>query len=111
MTETPLRTLVCVPTYNEAESLPLLLPRIAAAAPEVEVLVIDDDSPDGTGVLADQLAVRDPRVHVLHRTGKAGLGAAYLAGFQWGLDRGYEVLVEMDDDGSHRPEDLPRLLD
>ncbi|MCU1473267.1 polyprenol monophosphomannose synthase [Amnibacterium sp.] len=103
-------TLVCVPTYNEAESLPVLLPRIAAVAPEVEVLVIDDNSPDGTGAIADGFAARDPRVHVLHRTGKGGLGAAYLAGFRWGLDHGFDVVVEMDADGSHRPEDLPRLL-
>ena len=104
------RTLVCVPTYNEAASLPALLPRIAAAAPEVEVLVIDDNSPDGTGAIADGFAARDPRVHVLHRAGKGGLGAAYLAGFRWGLARGFDVVVEMDADGSHRPEELPRLL-
>jgi dolichol-phosphate mannosyltransferase len=104
------RTLVCVPTYNEAESLPGLLPRIAAVAPEVEVLVIDDGSPDGTGAIADEFAARDPRVHVLHRAGKGGLGAAYLAGFGWALDRGFDIVVEMDADGSHRPEDLPRLL-
>jgi dolichol-phosphate mannosyltransferase len=107
---TDLRTLVCVPTYDEADSLPVLLPRLAAVQPPVDVLVIDDASPDGTGAIADDFAARDPRVHVLHRTGKGGLGAAYLAGFAWGLERGYEVIVEMDADGSHRAEDLERLL-
>ncbi|HEY0374917.1 MAG TPA: polyprenol monophosphomannose synthase [Amnibacterium sp.] len=107
---TDLRTLVCVPTYDEADSLPVLLRRLAEVRPPVDVLVIDDASPDGTGEIADGFAARDPRVHVLHRTGKSGLGAAYLAGFAWGLERGYDVLVEMDADGSHRPEDLERLL-
>jgi dolichol-phosphate mannosyltransferase len=107
---TDLRTLVCVPTYNEAESLPVLLPRLAGVHPEVDVLVIDDGSPDGTGDIADGFAARDPHVHVVHRSAKGGLGAAYLAAFAWGLERGYDVLVEMDADGSHRPEDLERLL-
>jgi dolichol-phosphate mannosyltransferase len=75
------------------------------------VLVADDDSPDGTGEIADKLAAMDPAVHVLHRAEKNGLGAAYLAGFRWALDRGYDVVVEMDADGSHQPEELPRLLD
>ncbi|HEY8319483.1 MAG TPA: polyprenol monophosphomannose synthase [Amnibacterium sp.] len=110
MSQPDLRALVCVPTYNEAESLPVLLTRLADVKPSVDVLVIDDGSPDGTGAIADGFAERDPRVHVLHRAGKAGLGAAYLAGFAWGLERGYDVLVEMDADGSHRPEDLERLL-
>jgi dolichol-phosphate mannosyltransferase len=110
MSEPDLRALVCVPTYNEAESLPVLLPRLAGVKPSVDVLVIDDGSPDGTGAIADGFAERDPRVHVLHRAGKGGLGAAYLAGFAWGLERGYDVLIEMDADGSHRPEDLPLLL-
>lgn len=110
MTENQLRALVCVPTYNEADSLPVLLPRLTEVEPRVDVLVIDDDSPDGTGAIADRFAAEDPHVHVLHRAGKSGLGAAYLAGFAWGLERGYEVLVEMDADGSHRPEDLERLL-
>lgn len=109
MTADP-RILVCIPTYDEAESLPQLLPRIARCAPDVDVLVLDDDSPDGTGAIADRFAAEDPRVHVLHRRGKEGLAAAYLAGFAWGLDHGYDVLVEMDADGSHRPEDLPGLL-
>jgi dolichol-phosphate mannosyltransferase len=104
-------TLVCVPTYNEADSLPVLLTRLRAAQPDVHVLVIDDGSPDGTGAIADSWAERDDHVHVLHRTEKAGLGAAYLAGFAWGAEHGFEFLVEMDADGSHRPEDLGRLLD
>jgi len=104
------RILVCVPTYEEAASLPVLLTSLAELVPDVDVLVIDDASPDGTGAIADGFAERDPRVHVLHRTGKGGLGAAYLAGFAWGLERGYDALVEMDADGSHRPEDLRRLI-
>ncbi len=104
------KVLVIVPTYNEAESLPGVLARLLVAVPEVHVLVADDGSPDGTGAIADALAAEDPRIQVLHRSAKAGLGAAYIAGFRWGLERGYDVLVEMDADGSHRPEDLPRLL-
>lgn len=102
--------LVVMPTFDERENLQPILRRVLAAAPEVHVLVVDDDSPDGTGDLADELAAADTRVHVLHRTGKAGLGAAYVAGFDWAMQRGYTVLVEMDADGSHAPEDLPRLL-
>jgi dolichol-phosphate mannosyltransferase len=102
--------LVVVPTFNERENLPGVLKRLAAVAPDVHVLVVDDNSPDGTGTLADEAATADPRVHVLHRPGKAGLGAAYVAGFGWGLERGYDVLVEMDADGSHAPEQLPSLL-
>ena len=106
------RTLVIIPTYNERENLPLIVGRVHAARPDVHVLVVDDGSPDGTGQLADELALADPdRVHVMHRAGKGGLGAAYLAGFAWGLGRGYAVLVEMDADGSHAPEELYRLLD
>ena len=106
------RTLVIIPTYNERENLPLILGRMQVAQPDVHVLVVDDGSPDGTGELADELALAHPdRVHVMHRTSKAGLGAAYLAGFAWGLGRGYTVLVEMDADGSHAPEELYRLLD
>jgi dolichol-phosphate mannosyltransferase len=105
------RALVVVPTYDERESLPGTLERLRAAVPGVDVLVVDDASPDGTGELADACAARDPQVHVLHREGKGGLGAAYVAGFGWGLEHGYDVLVEMDADGSHRPEELPRLLD
>ncbi len=106
------RTLVIIPTYNERENLPLIVGRMHAALPDVHVLVVDDGSPDGTGELADELSLADPdRVHVMHRTAKDGLGAAYLAGFAWGLSRGYSVLVEMDADGSHAPEQLYRLLD
>lgn len=104
------RILVIVPTYNEADNLPLILGRVRAAVPEADVLVADDNSPDGTGRIAEEMASTDPGIHVLHRPGKAGLGAAYLAGFAWGLDHGYGVLVEMDADGSHRPEELPGLL-
>ncbi|MGV0849975.1 polyprenol monophosphomannose synthase [Mycolicibacterium phlei] len=106
------RTLVIIPTYNERENLPLIVGRVQKAQPDVHVLIVDDNSPDGTGDLADQLALEDPdRIHVMHRTAKGGLGAAYLAGFAWGLDREYNVLVEMDADGSHPPEQLYRLLD
>jgi dolichol-phosphate mannosyltransferase len=105
-----LKTLIIVPTYNELENLPIIVAGILAKAPEVNILVADDDSPDGTGPLADRLADEDSRVFVMHRTEKAGLGAADLAGFAWGIERGYELLVEMDADGSHRPEDLPKLL-
>jgi Glycosyl transferase family 2 len=104
------RVLVIIPTYQEAENLPLILGRVRAAVPEADVLVADDDSPDGTGDLADKFATDDDQVHVLHRPGKQGLGAAYLDGFDWGLSRGYDVLVEMDADGSHPPEQLPDLL-
>lgn len=104
------RILVIIPTYNEIDSLPGMLDRVRASVPDADVLVVDDGSPDGTGDLADRRAESDDRIHVLHRTQKAGLGAAYLAGFNWGLERGYDALVEMDADGSHRPEELPRLL-
>lgn len=106
------RTLVIIPTYNERDNLPLIVGRVHGARPDVDVLIVDDGSPDGTGELANELALADPdRVHVMHRTSKAGLGAVYLAGFAWGLGRGYTVLVEMDADGSHAPEELYRLLD
>ena len=103
--------LVVIPTYNERDNLPEILRRLHEANPSVHALVVDDGSPDGTGVLADDLAVADERVHVMHRSEKAGLGAAYVAGFRWGLERDYATLVEMDADGSHAPEDLPRILD
>jgi dolichol-phosphate mannosyltransferase len=106
-----LHTLVIIPTFNELENLPLILQRLHQAHPDVHVLVVDDSSPDGTGQLAEQLASADPdRIHVMHRTVKDGLGAAYLAGFGWGLSRNYSTLVEMDADGSHAPEQLHRLL-
>ena len=103
--------LVITPTYNEAESLPLIVGRVRQAVPSAHVLVADDGSPDGTGAIADEMTVDDEHVHVLHRTAKSGLGAAYLAGFRWGMTRGYDVLVEMDADGSHQPEHLPAMLD
>lgn len=106
------RTLVIIPTYNELENLPLIVGRIRTARPDVHILIVDDGSPDGTGHLADELAAAHPgRIQVMHRTAKDGLGAAYLAAFEWGLERGYDVLVEMDADGSHAPEQLYRLLD
>ncbi|MEV7400886.1 polyprenol monophosphomannose synthase [Streptomyces sp. NPDC091267] len=104
------RTLVIIPTYNEAENIKPIVSRVRAAVPEADILVADDNSPDGTGKLADELAAVDDQVHVLHRKGKEGLGAAYLAGFRWGMEHDYGVLVEMDADGSHQPEELPRLL-
>jgi glycosyltransferase involved in cell wall biosynthesis len=104
------RVLVVIPTYDEALTLPGTLTRLRSAVPQADVLVVDDASPDGTGDLADAVADADRAVHVLHRVAKQGLGAAYVAGFQWGLTRGYDVVVEMDADGSHRPEELPRLL-
>ena len=105
--------LVVIPTYNERDNIESIVARLHAALPKAHVLVVDDGSPDGTGDIADELAKNDAdgRVHVMHRTEKNGLGAAYVAGFRWGLDRDYAVLVEMDADGSHAPEDLPRLLD
>jgi dolichol-phosphate mannosyltransferase len=105
-----MKTIVVIPTYDESENLELIVGRVRRAVPDAHVLVVDDDSPDGTGVIADGLALRDRSVNVLHRAGREGLGAAYRAGFAWALAAGYEVLVEMDADGSHRPEELPRLL-
>lgn len=104
------RVLVLIPTYNERENLPRIVARVRAAVPAADILVLDDASPDGTGAVADDLAAVDRQVHVLHRAGKKGLGAAYLAGFAWALDRGYDAAVEMDADGSHQPEQLPDLL-
>jgi len=105
------RGLVIIPTYNERENLPRLLPLVLEQDPRLEVLVIDDASPDGTGKLADELAAGNGRVHVLHRSGKLGLGTAHLAGFRWGLERGYAWLFEMDADFSHDPGHLPQFLD
>jgi dolichol-phosphate mannosyltransferase len=102
--------LVIIPTYDERENLERIVERVVAAVPDAHVLVVDDASPDGTGKLADALADEDSRIHVLHRAGKAGLGAAYIAGFDWALGNGYDVVVEMDADGSHAPEQLHRLL-
>lgn len=105
------RVLVIVPTYNERENLPMITGRLRAAVPDAHILIADDASPDGTGEAADALAAADDHIHVLHRPGKQGLGAAYIAGFRWGLSHGYDVLVEIDADGSHQPEELPRLLE
>jgi dolichol-phosphate mannosyltransferase len=102
--------LVIIPTFNEAENIKPIVARVRSAVPDAHILVADDNSPDGTGKLADELVAEDEQVHVLHRRGKEGLGAAYIAGFHWGIGHGYGVLVEMDADGSHRPEELPRLL-
>ena len=105
------RVLVIIPTYNEAENIESITARLRTAVPRAHVLIADDNSPDGTGAIADRIAERDDQVHVLHRKGKEGLGAAYLAGFHWGLGRDYQVLVEMDADGSHQPEQLPSMLE
>jgi len=105
-----MKTLLIIPTYNELESLPRQVAGVRKNAPEVDILIADDNSPDGTGQVADELAEKDPQIFVLHRKGKEGLGMAYVAGFQWGLQRGYELLCEMDADGSHRAVDYPKLL-
>jgi dolichol-phosphate mannosyltransferase len=102
--------LVIVPTYNEARNLPEIVPAILRESPRIEVLVVDDSSPDGTGDLADGMAAENPRVHVLHREAKQGLGRAYIAGFRWALERGYGAVCEMDADFSHDPKFLPRFL-
>ncbi len=98
-----------MPTYNERQNLESIVARVRAAVPHADLLVVDDNSPDGTGKIADELAEADSHVQVMHRTEKAGLGKAYIAGFGWALDRGYDVIVEMDADGSHQPEHLPTL--
>ncbi len=108
---TAAKHLVVVPTYNEAHNIELVIDRVRASVPALDILVVDDNSPDGTGDLADKAARTDSQVHVLHREAKQGLGVAYLAGFAWGMARDYDVLIEMDADGSHLPEQLPRLLD
>jgi dolichol-phosphate mannosyltransferase len=110
VTRPPAPVLVVIPTYNEADNVQRVVQRTLAAVPTAQVLVVDDDSPDGTGDVAALLASRDERVHVLHRSVKQGLGAAYLSGFRWALDRGFAAVVEMDADLSHQPEQLPRLL-
>ena len=110
MTAGESRALVIIPTYNERENLPRLVPLVLAQDERIDVLIIDDGSPDGTGQVADELAAESGRVHVMHRSGKLGLGTAYLAGFRWGLDRGYAWLLEMDADFSHDPAHLPQFL-
>jgi dolichol-phosphate mannosyltransferase len=101
---------IVIPTYNERDNLEAIVTRIKASIPDADVVIVDDNSPDGTGEIADKLAALDPHVRVLHRPGKSGLGTAYIAGFGWALERGYGVLVEMDADGSHDPQDLVRML-
>jgi dolichol-phosphate mannosyltransferase len=105
------RVLVVIPTYNEADNIRKIAGRVRSAVPDVDILVTDDNSPDGTGVIADELSVADDHIFVLHRAGKEGLGAAYKAGFAWAKNKGYDAVVEMDADGSHAPEELPKLLD
>jgi dolichol-phosphate mannosyltransferase len=105
------KTLVVVPTYNERENLPPLARRLLALPVPVNMLVVDDNSPDGTGKLADELAAKNPSIHVLHRMEKSGLGRAYIAGFKWALDAGFEFIFEMDGDFSHNPDDIPMFLE
>lgn len=102
--------LVIIPTYNESDNVRGIAAAVFAAAPETHLLFVDDNSPDGTGRIADEMAVADPRVHVLHRPGKNGLGRAYIAGFQWALERSYRYIMEMDADFSHNPADIPRFV-
>src|ERR1700733_8797704 len=104
------RVVIVMPTYNERQNLEVIAGRIREAVPDADLLVVDDNSPDGTGDLADKLSEADPHIQVLHRMDKAGLGPAYIAGFRWALERGYDAVVEMDADGSHQPEQLPQLL-
>lgn len=104
------RVVVLIPTYNERKNLPLILDAVRTEVPAVDIVVLDDNSPDGTGQVADEHAARDPRIQVLHRERKEGLGRAYLHGFRWAMDRGYDVLVEMDADGSHQPHHLHSIL-
>ena len=99
-----------IPTYNERQNLPVIVPAVLQQDPRIEVLVVDDNSPDGTGAIADALAAENPRVHVLHRTAKEGLGKAYLAGFTWALAERYDLILEMDADFSHDPKFLPELI-
>jgi dolichol-phosphate mannosyltransferase len=111
MTDASSRALIVIPTYNEVENLGPITSAVLAATPEsVHVLVVDDGSPDGTGALADQLVAANPRIHVLHRTNKQGLGPAYIAGFRWGFEQNYDRLIEMDADFSHNPRFLPSML-
>jgi dolichol-phosphate mannosyltransferase len=103
--------LVCIPTYNERDNLEAITQAVLAAEPRVDILVVDDNSPDGTGKLADELAAKEPRIQVLHREKKQGLGRAYLHAFRWALERGYQFIIEMDADFSHDPKYLPIFLD
>ena len=106
----PEKALVVIPTYNEAVNLPVIVPRVLAEDPRLEVLVVDDNSPDGTGKMADEMAAANPRVHAIHRGGKLGLGTAYIAGFKWALERDYDYVFEMDADFSHDPDHLKDFL-
>ena len=110
MPERAERALIVIPTYNESVNLPQIVPQILEQDARLDVLVVDDNSPDGTGVIADELARANPRVHVLHRSGKMGLGTAYITGFKWALERDYEYVFEMDADFSHDPRHLPEFL-
>jgi dolichol-phosphate mannosyltransferase len=105
-----MKTLVVIPTYNEKENIPAIVPAVLAKNPGVEILVVDDNSPDGTGGIVKEMQKTYPQLHLLSRPGKQGLGKAYIAGFRWGMDKGYGVIVEMDADFSHRAEDLTVLL-
>jgi dolichol-phosphate mannosyltransferase len=106
----PERSLVIIPTYNERENITKIIPAVLAQDENLDVLIVDDGSPDGTGAIVDQVAAENPRVHALHRSGKLGLGTAYVAGFKWALDHDYEFIFEMDADFSHNPEVIPRFL-
>ena len=104
------KALVVIPTYNEAANLRQILPQVLSQDPRLEVLIVDDNSPDGTGVIADEIAREDPRVQVIHREGKLGLGTAYITGFKWAMERSYDYIFEMDADFSHDPRHLPEFL-
>lgn len=106
-----MKTLTIIPTFNEIDALPTTVDRLRAAVPHSDVLIVDDNSPDGTGDLAEEMSAADPQIHVVHREEKNGLGGAYIRGFQWGLSRDYDAFVELDADGSHQPEQLPELLE
>ena len=105
------KALVVIPTFNEATNLRHILPLVLSQDPRLEVLIVDDNSPDGTGAIADEIAHNDPRVHVIHREGKLGLGTAYITGFKWALERSFDYVFEMDADFSHDPRHLPEFLD
>ena len=105
------QTLIVMPTYNERENVPVIVPLVLAQHPGIQILIVDDNSPDGTGAIADEMAAADSRIHVLHRAGKLGLGTAYVAGFKWALERDYQFVFEMDSDFSHNPDHIPEFLD
>lgn len=107
----PDRTLVIIPTYDERENIARIIPAVLAQHDSIDVLVVDDGSPDGTGDIVDRMAAENPRVHALHRSGKLGLGTAYVAGFKWALERDYEFIFEMDADFSHNPDRIPKFLE